>query len=471
MRTRLGESLASVERFDAPIEQATTASLEALQAYSLANERRSQGREREAIPLFERAVQLDPNFAMAYARLSVIYFNMGDFPESTEQSAKAYALRDRVSERERLYITGRYQTMHGDLDGQERTYQQWKETYRRDTIPRNNLAVLYSQRGDDEAAVREAVEANRLDPSNPFPYANLCASYIALNRLDEAQAITDKGLAVLPAYPPLHRCSYTVAYLRNDGAAMKRIEDNATDPDVRSEVDATKLRTRAAHGRVREMLAQLQEREDRARAEGPLAPYAELLSAAAADLLFLGDEADAARLTLKAASLTTATDAPWGVPAVLYLTGHEREASKLHKTLAAAFSGDYQWRRAWGPATDAAAAAVKKEYTSGADALGAVEPYLRAQPRLMLFRGQLLYAAGRYPESGDALQRAIDHRFTSEPSPVFPVATVWLARAKVKQGDVAAARRLYQDAIAFWKDADPDLPLLVAAKTEYAALK
>ena len=252
IRTRLGESLASLQRFDAPIEQATTASLEALQAYSQGNERRAQGREREAIPFYERAVQLDPNFAMAYARMSVVRYNYGDFPRSAADAERAYQLRDRVSERERLYITSRNLTMTGDRQGLQKIYQLWQDTYPRDTTPRNNLASLLVQTGDFEGGVREALEANQLDSGMPFPYANLCHGYIALNRTAEARAIAERGIAVRPAYGELHGCLYRVAYLEGNREAMRRIEGESVKAGVSAAGAVRELRI-ARGGRRREL--------------------------------------------------------------------------------------------------------------------------------------------------------------------------------------------------------------------------
>jgi tetratricopeptide (TPR) repeat protein len=471
IRPRLGESLSSIARFDAPIEQATTSSLEALQAYSVATERRAQGREKDAIPLFERAVQLDSNFAMAYARLSVIYFNLGDFPKAAEYAERGYALRDRVSERERLYITGRYQTMRGDVAGQERTYTQWKETYPRDTAPRNNLAVLYSQRGDQEAAIREASEANRLDPSLPFPYANLCASYIALNKLDEATAVVAQALAVLPQYGPIHGCAFTIAYLKHDEAAMKRIEANAPSGTsqailLRSRVDAT-----VARGRIRDAMAMITAREPVAQADSSTAPFAESVAGVAMNFVVCGAARDATVLADKARSLTKPEDTPWPLPFILYVSGRATDAAALHATLAARFSGDLEWAAVWGPLNTAAAEYARQRFDAAIEALRPAQIYERGRPGISFVRARMLFAAGRYAEAADAFQQTIDNRFTAEPTPLGPASRIWLARARVKLGDIAAARREYEEAFAAWKDADPDLPLLVAAKHEYAALK
>ncbi|HMC77374.1 MAG TPA: protein kinase [Vicinamibacterales bacterium] len=471
IRNRLGESLASLQRFAAPIEQATTSSLDALKAFSTGNERRGQGRERDALPFYERAAELDPNFAMAYARLSVVYYNMGDFPTSATHADRAYQLRDRVSERERFYITARYQLMRGDTAGLERTYGLWKATYPRDTAPRNNLAMLLSQNGDHEAAIREALDANRLDPSSPFPYANLCGGYIAINRLAEARAIAMKGLEARPAYGALHNCLYTIAYLESDDAAMRRIvAQTANMPPARDDVAQAAARALVARGQLKEAQKLAGQLETEARKLGTLAGFAEGIAGFAVDAWTMGDVALAGRLADQSLSYTTPENAPWGIPVVLYSMGRTQQASTLFALLNRRFAEDRDFRQIWAPVTESAAAFYRRDYAAALEKLRPAGPFERARPGLTLQRGRILFAAARYEDAAAAFQQVIDHRVLAEPTPMGAVATIWLARARGKLGDTAGARRAYQDALAAWKAADPDLPLLVEAKKEYAAL-
>jgi tetratricopeptide (TPR) repeat protein/predicted Ser/Thr protein kinase len=470
IRTRLGESLASIQRFDAPIEQATTASLEALKAYSTGNERRAQGREREAIPFYERAVQLDPNFAMAYARLSTIYFNNDDFPRSDEYARRAYERRDRVSERERLYITARQQVMAGDTDGVRRTYEVWKGTYPRDTVPRNNLALLFIAAGDYEAAVREALDANRIDPGSPFPYANLCKSYMALNRLAEAKTLAIRGLEGRQGYSALHACLYRIAYLEHDEAAMRRIVEQTANTPAAIGVNPVRISRLVAEGKLREAYAAGDQLEASAKQTGDEAGFAEDASSFALDLVFLGAVAPALRYADKALALTTPENAPWALPLVYYSAGRVPQAVSLQAVLAKRFGRDRDFQAAWLPAFEAAAAMRRGDNTAAIEALRPAEPFERARPLIAIQRGQVLFQAGRFAEAAAAFQKAIDNRFTMEPSPRGTVALIWLARTRVRLGDVAAARRAYQDSFAEWKGADADIPILVAARKEYAAL-
>ena len=471
MRGRLGESLASIQRFDAPIEQATTSSLEALKAYSMGTERRSQGREEEAIPFFERAVELDPNFAMAWARLSVVHFNRMDFRRSFDTAEQAYALRDRVSEHERLYITSRYQSIRGDTDGLRRTYEVWRQTYPRETAPRNNLSQLLSQHGETEAAIAEALEANRLDPSTPFPYANLCTSYITLNRLGESRAIARKGLELLPQYGPLHNCLYTIAYLEKHTDEMRQIVDKAKTASYRPIVMEAHIRATLADGKVRAATALMQEAEAPARASNNLAALAEGLASFAAEALTMGDSALAGRFADRALALTNPVDVPWGVPAIYYTLGRIRDAEAIEAAQAKPFANDRDFTTEWQPVRQAAAKLQRGDAVGAVALLRGLEPIERVHPQFSLLRARALLSAGRLDDAATAFQRCIDVRFAAEPTPLGTVCRVWLARTSVKRGDTAAARRHYQDAIAAWKDADADLPLLVQAKQEYAAIR
>jgi tetratricopeptide (TPR) repeat protein len=473
IRTRLGESLASLQRFDAPIEQATTASLEALKAYSQGNERRAEGREQEAIPFYERAVQLDPNFAMAYARMSVVRYNYGDFPASGADAERAYQLRDRVSERERFYITSRNLTMNGDRQGVRKTYQLWKDTYPRDTAPRNNLASLYIQQGDFDGAVREALEANQLDSGMPFPYANLCHAYVALNRPAEAKAIAQRGIAVRPAYGELRVCTYRVAYLEGDPEGMRRIEAESAAAGGAAAAAVREMRIRAAvaAGKLRSQMAEMESIEQEARRKGLEASFAETLASFAIDAVSVGDLATAERSADRAVALTGGADVPWPVPALYYSAGRTAKAATLHALLAKRYAGDADYQSIWGPITSATAALARGEYAAAVDTIGANQAFERATPGLALLRGRALFGAGRVADAAAAFQFAIDNRFVAEPSPLATVARIWLGRARAKLGDAAAARRHYQDAFAAWKNADPDVPILVEARKEYEALR
>jgi tetratricopeptide (TPR) repeat protein/predicted Ser/Thr protein kinase len=471
IRERLGESLASMERFDAPIEQATTSSLDALKAFSQANLRRSEGREPEAIPSFERAIELDPNFALAYARLSVVHHNLGDFKPAAEYARRAYDLRDRVSERERFYIVARYQTAIGDYTSLVQTYEMWKQTYPRDTTPRNNLSIAYGYTGRYADALQEALAANRIDESNPFPYANACGLYIALNRLAEARAIAERGIAVRPAYGEPHRCLYTVAYLENDEAAMARIADAGLKAGAIGQMSSVRLAAMLARGHKRKALQEVDALDRLAQQSGRLATFADGLWRVRTMLTDMGAHDEAVRISERSLEITGDVDSDWGIPVTFYEAGLIERARTLQTAQAARHGTDQMYAGMMEPVAAAAAAVATQDYPAAVEALSRASAYEGGNPYLSLGRGRALLGAGRIDEAIQAFTRAIDNRYTTEPSTIYPVARIWMARAHVKAGNNDAARRAFDDALAFWKDADDDIPILVEARRERAPLK
>src|ERR1051325_5289633 len=226
LRERLGEALASIKKFDAPIEQATTSSLEALKAFTQGTERRSQGKQDESIPFYKRAIELDPNFGMAYARLAVTYNNMFQTELAQQYSQKAYDLRDRVSERERYYISEKYASyVTGDRDESIKVQQAWIQSYPNDYIPHNNLAVNYSLGGQYEEALKESREAVELSPNNVTSQTNYVENFMRLNRLDEIFNVIEQAFAKNHDHPLYHYYSLQLAVLRGDQDTQKADTD------------------------------------------------------------------------------------------------------------------------------------------------------------------------------------------------------------------------------------------------------
>ncbi|MFB3094557.1 MAG: tetratricopeptide repeat protein, partial [Candidatus Acidiferrales bacterium] len=237
LRGKLGESLASIEALDTPLEQATTTSLQALKALSLGDAKRAQGPETDSIPFYRRVLELDPNFALAYARLGTIYGNIGEREQAEEFRRKAFELRDRVSERERLYITAHYYTsVTFEIEKARQTYELWTQTYPRDSTPRNNLGAIYGQLGRPERALTEFQEALRLNPREEMHYRNVAGTFLTLNRLEEAKAVAQRQLAELGESTTTHVFLYRIAAAQGDHAAMERhvagVEGSAAEADL-----------------------------------------------------------------------------------------------------------------------------------------------------------------------------------------------------------------------------------------------
>src|SRR5215213_3915168 len=223
LRKKLGESLASMQKYDVRIEQATTSSLEALKAFAMGNEERSKGRVSESLALYKRAVELDPNFAMAYARIGVHFGNYEQLEAAREYVQKAYDLRERVSERERFYILEKYHTfITGETDKTIETLPTWSRLYPNDFIPHNNLSFNYKLVGRHEESLKEALEAVRLSPNNLSARDNLIGSFMGLGRFDEAEQAEREAQKINANSPSAHEHNYFFAFLRRDQAAMDR---------------------------------------------------------------------------------------------------------------------------------------------------------------------------------------------------------------------------------------------------------
>jgi len=220
MRQKLGESLASIQKFATPLQEATTSSLEALKSYSLGDQKHSAGDDLNAAPFYKRAIELDPNFAMAYARLAVVYSNFGQMNVSKPYLDKAFELRDRASEPERLYITAHYYADNGQLEKGNAAYELYKQTYPREITPYVNLGVTYYQLGEFDKALANAREAMRVDPDESRGYGDAAQAYQGLNRPEEAKAVLRTGLQRNPGFTFLHDGLANIAYAQGDIASM-----------------------------------------------------------------------------------------------------------------------------------------------------------------------------------------------------------------------------------------------------------
>jgi serine/threonine protein kinase/tetratricopeptide (TPR) repeat protein len=476
MRSKLGESLASVQRFDVPIQQVTTSSLEALKASTLGDAEFNQGHERESLPFYRRAVELDPNFAMVYARMGVIYLSMGELELAKQETRKAFELRDRVSEREKLYITEHYyEAVTGELEKEIETLQLYERTYPRDSIPSNNLAVAYLSIGAHEKAVEEARQSEQIDPAaGGNAYVNLAAAYAGLNRFDEAGQVVGQALARFPTSSSLHFQTLWLALMAGKTADAQHALDWAKGKP--SEYSFTALQARAAmmEGRLRlaqELIERAVESEKSQNLKEAAATDLGGLAVVEADLGACS-EAQAHVSSLVSGGLGRLSMALAGF--VSATCGDARRADSLTADLARKYPLEtyaqkldipqLQARRELQRGSGVKAVELLKptaEYEFGFIGLG-VPAYLRGLGHLDAKKGK---------EAGAEFQKVLDHRGAVGPGPYVPLARLGLARAYVLQGDSAKARTAYQDFFALWKDADPDIPILKQAKAEYAKLQ
>jgi tetratricopeptide (TPR) repeat protein len=477
LREKLGESLSSVQKFDAPIEQATTSSLEALKTFSLAEEHRIKGLESASIPFFKHAIELDPNFAMAYSRLAVVYRNLQDPERALEYMKPAMERRSRVTELEKLYINAHYYGLTGEIDQVIEAYELWKQLHPRDWAPRNNLAFRYTTVGRFQDAVTEAGEAARLNPNHPFPAANLGFAYIGMNRFDEAKAVFESAIERKFIDLAYQFGLYEIAFVQNDDAAMARQAKWAEGNPMEHTMLFTRAQAAACTGRMGEA-ADLFRRAEEAAKRANLPEAAAVI--AAVQLL------TQAQFGYREAGVRAAAMArePHGRDALLVLVtalGVAREtagALALAESLEKQFPADTLVGRVWVPAARAAVELARDNPAKAIDVLEPARPYelgrltrMFGSPTPTYVRGQAYWHAGRFAEAAAEFQTILDHRGVAPVSPVYGLSHVGLARARRSAGDLAKASQHYQDFFALWRNADKDVPFLREAQREYATLQ
>jgi tRNA A-37 threonylcarbamoyl transferase component Bud32/tetratricopeptide (TPR) repeat protein len=470
LRAKLGESLASVQKLDAPIPRATTPSLEALKAYSLAEAERTRGREVPSIPLYKRALDLDPNFALAHARLGTVFGNAGQTTLARQHRTQAFSLRDRVSEYERLYITAHYyDNVTGELDKTLETFELWKRTYPRDMTPYNNQAVNYQEIGQWERAAEEGREAVARAPDAPLAYVNLMWPYLALDRLDEARAIGRQATDRKLDSPAIREALYWLEKTEGDDAGLKRLRDSVRGSPAEHRFGRTDAEWAAVGGRMREAARLASEAADVARKRG-------LDEAAAAVLLELAmwqascglDQA--ARATIAAARAIRRSDRPsFGLAMALALAGDTGGAAKERTALAADRPLSTLVQDMELPQVEAATALAGKDPARALEALERARPYEAAfQSWTIVLRGRAYLDRKAPKEAAAEFRRLIARPRVFQQTMPARMALLGLARAAAQDGDLAASRRAYQDLLALWKDADPDLPAVRQARAESA---
>ena len=470
LRGRLGESLASVQKFDKPLSQATTSSLDALKAFSIGDEKRTRaGDDLGSIPFLQRAIELDPNFAMAYAMLSTVYRNQGQFDLGAQNRQKAFELADRASERERLYITAHYYMDGGQFQKGIAAYELYKQTYPRDEIPFVNLGVYYNDHGEFEKAVENTREALKLNPDSAFSYGNLATAYLDSGRLDEAKATLKAALDRNIGGPFVHGLLLVIAYDEHDEAAIKREETimNAS-PNANP---ANREANRAALGgqlrKSRELRKQVSELAIR-RNLPDNAAFAQLDNSVLESIVGLREEAlKSVETGLKYSSGSGPQDF---ASLALACAGQDKRAQEIMSRLVQRLPLEEDLQR------DALIlkALIESQHGNASAAIDMLRPYenfARVNPTFAYFLGTMYLKAGRHQDAVQAFQKVIDLRFERPFLPYLPLARLGQGRAYAMMGNKDEAKKAYQDFLAAWKDADSDIPLLKDAKTEYTKLQ
>jgi len=476
IRKKLGESPASLQRFDTPLEQATTPSLEALKAYTLAYE--ALGKDFAAeIPLLQKAIQLDPNFAMAYLRIGYRYWKLGESSLASENIRKAYVLRGSVSEREKLWIESMYhRVVTGDLNKVHQVCEVWVQTYPRDRSALVSSGDLLADLGQYDQALGRYREAFRLYPENSEAmYPRIIGSYIALNRFDEARAAADAAVVKNVNSPAMIGIRYNLAFFQNDAAGMEREVALASGkPGLEDEFFSTAADTAAYSGKLekarslsRKAIASVQQAQLKETAAGYAA------DAALREAMF-GNVAQARDWAASARRLATSRDVQY--LAALALASEVSTSQSLGDDLANRFPEDTLVHFIYLPTLHAQIALSNNSSSEAIQYLQVAAPYdLAAAVPTALYpayvRGMAYLASHQGSEAASEFQKILDHRGLVANSRIAALAPLQIGRAYAIQGDTAKAKAAYQNFLTLWKDADPDIPILKQAKEEYAKLQ
>ena len=477
LRTRLGESLPSVQKFEKPIE-ATTSSLEALNSYTMGIRIRNEKGDQASIPFLQRAIELDPNFPMAYAELAVTYSNLFQQSLAIENATRAYQLRDRATEREKLRISATYFRVSGQMEQAAAAYQLWIASYPRDIVPYVRLSVTYADMGQYELACETYQEALRFAPGQGHLYGNLGDMYISLNRLSDAKATFDEAIARKLDDDDLHEYLYLWAFLQRDNAEMERqVIRAAGKPGVEDEMLSTQSDTEAYYGRL---------------------SAARKLSRMAVDSALRADDKEAAAYwqvnsALREAEAGNFSQARKGVAEALALSqGRDVKivaalalarigdpgADAIARELKQSFPTNTLLRVYWLPAIAAATAEKQGRYSEAIAQLQAAEPNEMGVAGMFVnylypayIRGEAYLGEGDGSAAVAEFQKLLDHPGVVTNFVTGSLAHLQIARAYAESGDRTAAMQAYQDFFALRKYADPDLPMLRQAKAEYSKLR
>ncbi len=481
LREKLGESLTSIQRYDAPLPKVTTQSLEALQAFSLGARATEANDDPAAIAFFQRAVSLDPNFAMAYMLMGVNYSNLGDNVRAAEITRQAYELRGQTSELEKLYISAVFEDLvTGNLETALRAFELMAETYPRVYYPHVYLTVIYGQLGQYEKALKAAQDTVRLNSGDPLTYGNLMNSYVNLNRLDEARATAQEARANKQEGPSLHQVLYQIDFLQHDVAGMEReaAELKAKKGwenemfDLQSDTAAYGGQFAKARELSRRAVDSAQRGDEKEAAAGYNAEAA-AWEALVGNLAFAKQQAQAALALLNGRDVE-------GISAIaLALSGDSGQASRLASDLTKRFPEDTSVQSQYLPTIHAAIALRSGDTDKAVQALAATAPYELGQgTNIFAFalygvylRGEVYLTAKQGAPAEAEFQKIIGHPGMVLNEPIGALAHLGLGRAYALAGDSAKAKTAYQDFFALWKNADPDIPILKQAKAEYAKLK
>ena len=483
LRERVGESLSTIAKYETPIKEATTPSLEALKAYSLGIKTRAAQGDSAAIPLFKRAIELDPNFAMAFARLGISYVNSDQADLARDNFTTAYGLRGRVSERERLTISAYYFAfVTGELEKANQNYDLWTQAYPRDDVPHHNLGLNYGYQGQYEKGLAETQESVRLNPEeSAFSRSNLVNYYRDLNRLEEAKLAYQQAIAHKVDHWYLHETRSAIAFLEGDRVEMERQAAWATGkPGIEDVFLSLQSDAEAFSGRLAAAREFSGHAVDSARHAGePETAAIYELDAALREVEF-GNRVQASSEIASALTLSPTTGIRILAALALARAGNSDRALKMADELQKQNPLNEEINAYWLPSIRAAIEINRNNPTKAIEMLRTAARYELGSPPPqpgiggtmypVYLRGQVYLLMHQGTEAAAEFQKMLEHQGVLVNCPLGALARLGISRAYALQGESAKARVAYQDFLRLWKDADPDIPVLKQAKSEYARL-
>jgi DNA-binding winged helix-turn-helix (wHTH) protein/tetratricopeptide (TPR) repeat protein len=487
-RTRVGESLSTVKSHDTPLAEATTPSLEALKAYSAGWQASFSSGAAAAVPFLKRATEIDPNFASAYAALGRMYGDIGESALSAENTSRAYQLRDRASDQERFFISLTYDLqVTGNLEKAQQTCDLWVQTYPRSWLPHGLLSGgVYPPLGKYEKAAEEAQTAIRIDPDFSIGYANLAASYVSQGRMADAENTLQRASERKLDIPDFYVLRYVIAFLKDDKTRMER---EAAQPREKPGVDDWMSNVEgfvaAYAGRLEEAKKMSRRATDLARKDDRRETEALYETDAAVREALFGNVSSAKQGTKRALDLSKSRDVGYGAGLALALSGDSFRSQTVSDDLSRRFPEDTRIQFIYLPTLGALLALNNREPSKAIESLQTAIPYELGTPseggsEFLLgasnlypayVRGLAYLAARQGREAAQEFQKILNHRGIVVCDPIGALAHLQLGRAYALAGDKTKARSAYQDFLTLWKDADPDIPILIAAKAEYTKVK
>lgn len=483
-RARVGESVTTVKEHDTPLVEATTPSLEALKAYSAAWRIQSTAGSAAVVPLFKRAIEIDPKFALAYAALGRMYGDIGEFDLSAEATSRAFQLRDRTSDRENFFITASYDLqVTGNLEKAQQTCQLWAQTYPREMTPHNFLSgIIYPAFGKYERAFEESEKAIKMDRDFAYAYAILAFDNQYLNRLREAETALQRASERKLELPDFLTLQYDIAFLKGNKAGMERaVALGQRESGAEDEIADHEAFVLAYSGQLEQAKGLARQAADLAQQAGQRERAAQFEAGTALWEGFFGNAVAAKLSALAALDLSKGRDVEYGAAVALALA-EDSQSQALANSLETRFPEDTSVRFSYMPTLRALLALNHGEPSKAIELLQVAAPYELGAPRSSMHaffgalypvyvRGMAHLAARQGREAAAEFQQILDHRGIVVSDPIGALAHLQLGRAYVLSGDKTKAKSAYQDFLTVWKDADPGIPILKRAKTEYAQLQ